>query len=762
VLVSATAVFSRADAATAEAADSNVAGDEIAGLAEVVVTARKRTESAQSTPIAVNVFSAEQMKDLQIADSKDLEAEVPSLVVASNSLGGRERPTFALRGLRSNGVVTYFSEVPADSAVIGRSLYDLDSIQVLKGPQGTLFGQNTTAGALLFGPAKPTSKQEGFLELSGGDYNLFGMQAMLNVPVSDKLMVRFAGELVNRSGFEQYIGSDPTVRNQDSDSHQSERLSVLYRPTDDISTLTVLDRFYSDEAPAWSKLVASAPCPPNPTIGDFFTFAACKYVPPLTTTFGLPSWTTAANAELALPPYKTTDPFQGRSLTDSWGAANVTTVNLTDHLTLKNIFGYRRDHFLTDQDTDGTVLALQGSISVDQNRRATDEVQLQGNFDRLNWIVGGYYSNERTENHGQYDLAEPESPISPVILHNVAVNKSFAAYTQATYKVTDRLSLTAGYRQTWEYKKIDQSEYFAGFCGLSPSPYVDYTTCTDSQKATFVDPSWTFGPEFKLTDHMLAYVTTRRGFNSGGFNLQGPPTYATEKLTDVEVGLKTDWSLAGRPVRTNLAVYRSDYTDIQRQIRLFVANVPATVEANAAAADVYGVELQIEANASRYFDIAANGSWIDAKYKNFITQFAPGQFVNLSSNALAQAPKVSASVSPTFRWPVPASIGSDVYLMVTWSYQSRIFFEDSNQTDPFLSNRLDAYSQQAGYSLFNAELAWKQVMGTHADLRFFGKNLGNKLYADFAGNNLSTYGVADTIYGEPRTWGVSVAYHFGE
>jgi iron complex outermembrane receptor protein len=101
-------------------------------------------------------------------------------------------------------------------------------------------------------------------------------------------------------------------------------------------------------------------------------------------------------------------------------------------------------------------------------------------------------------------------------------------------------------------------------------------------------------------------------------------------------------------------------------------------------------------------------------------------------------------------------------LAVTWAYQSRIFFQDNNQTNAYISNTLDAYSQQAGYSLFNAEIAWKQVMGSRTDIRFFGKNLANKIYLDVSSNNLSTYGVANAIYGEPRTWGVSAAYHFGE
>jgi iron complex outermembrane receptor protein len=736
---------------------------EAASLPEVLVTARRRIENAQTTPVAVDVFSGDQMQDLQITESKDLEAEVPSLEVNSDALGARERPTFALRGLRSVGVVTYFSEVPADSSVIGRSLYDMESIQVLKGPQGTLFGQNTTAGALLFGPAKPTDKQDGFIELSAGDYSMYGLQGMLNAPLSDKLMVRFAGEIVDRSGFEQYVGPpDPTLVSQDSLSHNSERMSVLYKPTDGVTNLTIVDRFYSDEAPAWSKLVAYAACPANPTIGQLLTFAACKYVPPLTTANGLPVWSTTANREIALPPFETTDPFQGRSLTDSWGAENVTIFDLTDHIDLRNIFGFRRDHFLTSQDTDGTVFPLQTVISVDRNRRATDELQLQGNFDRLTWIVGAYYSDYRTENNGDYGVAEPDSPISPVLLHSINDDKSYALYTQATYRITDRLSLTAGYRQTQEDKTLAESETLAGFCGFAPGPGVDYATCTESRSATFHEPSWTFGPDFKISDNVLAYVTTRRGFNSGGFNLVGPsPTYATEKLTDVEVGLKTDWSLAGRPVRTDVALYRSDYADIQRAIFLFVNNIPYGVTANAASADVYGAELQIKASLSPYFELSAGGSWIDAKYNKFVTAFAPGEFVNLTSNALANAPKVSTTVSPKLHLPVPRSLGSDLFFTVTWAYQSRIYFQDSNQTNPYISNTLDAYSQQAGYSLFNAEIAWKQVMGSHADMRFYSKNLGNKVYADVTSNNLSTYGVANAIYGEPRTWGVSVAYHFG-
>jgi iron complex outermembrane receptor protein len=187
--------------AHAEGVASSAITRESIGLEEIVVTARKREENIQSVPATITAFSADQLTQSVIVRADDLQNVVPTLRVAASKGGGRDSPNYALRGLRSSGVVLYMSDIPVSGPAVDRALFDLASVQVLPGPQGTLFGKNTTAGAILFQPARPSANFEGSVEARGGDYAMYGGEGMINVPLSEKLMLRVATEFTNREGY---------------------------------------------------------------------------------------------------------------------------------------------------------------------------------------------------------------------------------------------------------------------------------------------------------------------------------------------------------------------------------------------------------------------------------------------------------------------------------------------------------------------------------------------------------------------------------
>jgi iron complex outermembrane recepter protein len=733
------------------------------GLEEILVTARRTEENSQEVPISIAAFSADELVNRRISDVTQLTEQVPGLRVQS-SVFGRQSPDFALRGLRSTGVVLYFSEVPGRAESIGREIYDLSSVQVLKGPQGTLFGKNTTAGALLFQPARPSESFEGSATLEAGNFAKTGAEGMINLPISDVLQVRFAGKFVERDGFMNVKGSGDDL---DDEHFDSQRVSVLFKPVDAFENLLIYDRFYADEAPSATKLIAALPCPANPTIGQFLTFAACKYVPPLTTALGLPSFNQFVASELPLDEFETTNPSHGvsgdgRALTDSWGVSNLSTVQFGGPWTLRNIFGYREDATLRDMDTDGTVYDL-SQVSYDSKYESlSNELQLLAEFDRVKLIVGGFYNRVVYDTFNFLLIASP-GPISPIVQDSREETKTKAVFSQATFAVNDRLDLTAGFRYTWENKLVTGTAQTAGRCGFNPPNIaIDFTNCTRRQEEDFGEPSWTVSADYKLTDSALLYATARRGFNSGGFNVAPPVAYDTEKIDDIELGIKTEMELAGQPVRTNLSIYHSEFDGLQRQITRFINNFPTGFVDNASSATVNGAELEINAVVLERLRIDAALSYIDAEYDKFETEVAPNVVADISSNALAQAPEWTSSLTATYSFPVPASFADELLLSGTWSYQGKTYFDDLNATNNALSNRLDPYNEQPSYSIFNAQLSVRDVFGTQATVALFGRNLSDELYATKLSNTLSTFGVAKAYYAEPRTWGVSVNYRFGD
>lgn len=727
---------------------------------DIVVTARRRSEAAQDVPVTISAVSGEELKSRQITDFSEVQFLVPTLRVSAGT-SGRQSANFSLRGLRSNGVVLYFNEVPVSSDAANRALYDLQNIQVLKGPQGTLFGTNTTAGAILIQPARPTHQTEGFVELQAGNRDMIGGQAMFNVPLTDSLSLRAAGQFKKRAGLTKYVSNipGPTLRNQDSEDYSSFRISLLFDPVEGFENLLTIDRFYADEEPSYKKITAISPCPGTPSIGQLLTLGACKYRPPLTTTLGLPSFEQFFATESKLGPFETANPYQGRSLTDSWGATNITSFALNDQITIKNIFGYWHLKANRTSDGDGTIFDSLQSNYISKTRHVSNEVQVQADISRLKLIVGAYYSNDRVDGGNFFRSAAP-GPLDPIVRDNTNIDENKAIFAQATYAVTDRLNVTAGARYTWQTKDVRSVDFTGGRCSFpATNPAVDIVTCTFRASVEFREPSWTFGLDYNVAPNVLVYGTARRGFNGGGVNTTPPVPYDTEKLDDIEIGAKSEFRLGGVPIRANISAFRSKYSGIQRRITAFVDNVPAAYIRNASAAKVQGIEIQGDIHLGQ-LDLSASGTYLDAKYTNFQTELAPGQFADLTANALAQAPKYTGSVTAAYHVPIDAKVAERLTASVTWSYQSVIYFEDFNQLDATLNNRIDPFNTQSAFSIWNAQLSASNVLGTGFGVQAFIKNIANKLYAVSKSNALGSFGFATSIWGEPRTYGVAINYRF--
>jgi iron complex outermembrane recepter protein len=511
--------------------------------------------------------------------------------------------------------------------------------------------------------------------------------------------------------------------------------------------------YNADEAAAQGKIVESAPCPTNATFVQTVILGACRYGA---------AWTTFFNAETAVGPQDTLNPTPSKFLDDTWGISDLSTGNINDNLSVKNIFGWRSDRITRDTDGDGTPFSLFYGDEAYKYRFYSDEAQLQGTFDRVKFVSGAFYSNNRTDEDELFTVADP-SFLDPILRYGTLEDVNKALYSQTTYAVTDKFNLTGGFRYTWDEQRFVQHDFTGGSCTYATNDifasHVNFPTCTFNQEVTFDEPSWTFSGDYQLTDRILAYATGRKGFNAGGINSSPPTAYGSENLKDVEIGLKSDLRIFGFPLRANLSAFQSDYKDIQRQDTTFVDGVPKSVIENAASATVRGIELQSEVLIGR-FDLNFNGTYLDAKYDKFPLEISPGVTVDLSGNKLGQAPKLSSNVTAGYHLPVSSKVASDLTTQVTWSYQSTIYFDDFNTNNNALPNYTDPFNRQSGYSLWNAQLLAKDLMGSKVTATVFVKNLTDKVYYQNLTTALSSFGYATAVYGDPRMWGVTLRYHF--
>ncbi|MGD0865128.1 MAG: TonB-dependent receptor plug domain-containing protein, partial [Rhizomicrobium sp.] len=393
-------------------------------IEEVVVTARRRPEDLEKIPVAVTAISGDTIRNEEIKTAIDLQNFAPSLSVSAN-LGSRDNDVYSIRGQSQPfggadpGVQTYFAEVPFNSSGPGTD-YDLANIQVLNGPQGTLFGRSTTGGAVLFEPQRPTDQLGGYIETQLGNYDYREFDGALNVPIiGDTLMVRAAFDVANRDGYTQDTvitgTSAPYTEDQDNLDYQSFRVGITWRPFAHFENYALFDYLHNSNNGTGAVLTGISPG----TIGNLateFTGSPCT-VPPTSMLCGeletfQAQMQAALAAQQAAGPRKTTSSIPVFYRRESWGATDIATYDVTNHIHLKNIFGYRTDKEQPSFDYDGSYLPL---IDISNPRtwetngvQVTDEFQLFGETEdnRFNWIAGFYHEIDRPGGYSEIQQDE--------------------------------------------------------------------------------------------------------------------------------------------------------------------------------------------------------------------------------------------------------------------------------------------------------------------------------------------------------------------
>jgi iron complex outermembrane recepter protein len=750
------------EAAPAPARDAQAMGDGgVPALQEVIVTAQRRSQSLQRVPVAMSAIDQSSLQRHDVQTLSDLQLLVPSAYVSGYSHGEGQQ-FFSLRGQSESGlntgggagggaaVVGYFSEVPTQMAGPGL-YYDLASVQVLNGPQGTLFGRNTTGGAVLFEPQAPDFNGiHGYVQALGGDYRRAETQAAVNLPlIGGVLALRLAGQIGSREGYTRDVN---TGVDYDNRHFRSGRAELLFRPSDSFEDYFIGSYVDFDEHGPGAILDAANPA-------NIFVGA------------GILSYLDAQNARGVRATALSVRELDQET---DYSFINKMTLRLGDDLKLRNITSYSRQLARRDDDEDGTALALLDSLGsrpgtylVDEGT-LTEELQLQGTTadKALNWQTGVYYEDDYTPGALNHTYTQHEV-LLPVYANTDSTDlggTSTGVYGQAAYNLTpvlEGLSVTAGYRYTWDHAYEGYSQSF----GLTPfypaagdgcsSRSGVYPDCFIAAGARHSGGSYTFGFAYQASAATMLYVTTRQGYKSGGFNLVAASigatsspyfSYGPEKVQDVELGIKSDWSLGKARGRTDLAIYDSRLRNAQVNTSALIDNQQEAVTTNAAKATVKGIEIQNVLRPGDDIELTLSYSYMDAYYDRYVTPLGE----NLTGLPYAFAPRNKGSVIGRVRLPVPSVAGA-IWLGADLSYQDRVFAGFTT---------VDPGSYMPSYGLLGVRADWTEVWGSRFDAALFVTNATNKAYRITNEDLYSTIGTATTGYGPPRMFGASVRYQF--
>jgi iron complex outermembrane recepter protein len=716
---------------------------------ELVVTARRREESAQEVPISVALIDGDALRDQGITVSNDLQFSVPGLTF-TGVVANRESPPIQLRGQGQSfggalpGVQTYFAEVPTPGS--SSVLYDMRSVEVLKGPQGTLFGRNTTGGALLYTPNRPVLNEfEGYVLGRAGNLELREVEAAVNIPIGDQAALRIAGDMLRREGYTRDLTTGADLDDQNRDNW---RVSFLLEPTGSrFETLFTVTGFDVDQNGGSEILYSFVP-------GSFASgFPYADYLEEQQQNGNRTTWSVPGS-----PLY-----YQR----EHWLAANTTTIDF-DAFTLRTIVGYQETQsrqqvnfagipFLVLQQNAGPHI-LNPNNEMGGTSQFSAEVQFSGENGPLQWLLGASYIAERPLGTSvtQVELFFFPGTSELTLFDNET--DDYGVFAQGTWDLSswvDGLSLTAGARYSINEQNLEAlrgrqtpanttAATFA--CSLPVAPGAGVDQCHLQLEAEFDAPSWTVSLDYQVTPDLLFYIASRRGFKAGGFNptASNPANYGygEETLTDVEIGMKADWRVSDDFfLRTNIAAFTGQYDNIQR----FVFIAPNTLTRNAGDGRISGLEVQGSATFFDSFDLILNYAYTDATIDPF-----PG--ILDAGTTYANLPEHAGSLTARYRLALDPSIGDMSFAATAYS-QSDMPFVDTIEVNP--------QAISPAYTLYNLRADWTNVFGGNFDLGFFVNNATDEEYiVDGVIALDSQLGWSVHAFGPPRTYGAEIRYNF--
>ncbi len=705
-------------------------------LKEITVTATRRATNLEKTPATVAALSGADLESRQITNLEGLAEAVPGV-----SFGGQlGEPNVAIRGIGANDVFPGDDPriaVYQDGVYIARptaqmgGLFDLERVEVLKGPQGALYGRNATGGAIIVISRQPTNMLSGYAHVSYGNYNTVDTDGAIGGLLSDTLAGRLAFQTANDDGYGRNITTGSPI---DDENAASARASLRWRPTESSDFTLIYDYHREKDHGSALHLFGRA-------VGGI-VYSGSQIVPVLGTALGYPYLLNSRDVASNVDPYDrvTTRGATGTGHYD-FGWAKLTSIT-----------SYRTDDARNQQAIGGTAAPLAYADLGENARQVSEELQLAGDAARLHWLGGLSYFHENNTPSvvNPFSLAVFGGPLQYAqgfFIGGVLRTRGLAAYAQATYDLTDRLSLTAAARYNDEAKTIDDTFQFDLSRPFAPgNPIIPIPPFPRHAQKNYYATTPSAGLQFKFSPAVFGYLTLTQGFKSGGFNLGvDQPAFQPEKIWSLEAGLKSTL-LDGR-LRLNAAAFGYRYTDLQVTI---LRNTTVDIE-NAARANMYGLDADFAAIPFGGWRIDGSLSLLHSKYEDYRTanpDDVTGAVQDLSGNQMTQAPKVAVNIGTQYTWQLHA--GGQMTLRGEYSWVSRVYFTPFDEQD---------VSQRA-HGRANAFLSYESTAGKWS-VSAYVRNLTNDMAASQLSVSTGLLGFPITGPLEPpRTFGVKAGYEF--
>ncbi|MCW0198024.1 TonB-dependent receptor [Sphingopyxis sp.] len=726
--------ISTSTAALAQETGGAPAGTDAAD-GDIVVTAQRREQSLLDVPLAVTALGGDTLAERGITNSAQLGDAVPNLQI--NSPYGDTQPNFSLRGIgvaneynsnQASPVGVYLDDVYlAPRTSHGMGLFDLDRIEVLRGPQGTLFGRNTTGGAINFITKKPgLSGTNGYVQIGYANFDTITAQGAAEATLAEDVAgLRLAVNYAKGDG--QIKNIFPGGRDAASVDTLQGRASLRIKPTE---TLDVVLRAYGGR--------------------DRGTQAAVHGLGAFRTGLGF---------------FETDENRIGENRTDAWGFSANIALELNDRLSLTSITSYDGGKQDLQQAADGSPLDLLDINWRSRYRQFSQELRANYDGDGITFVGGLFYGWDRNITDNRFNLPLP--PAGGFFQHYRQVRKSYAVFGQADIDLAERLVLTLGARYTTDKSRYDDAfaYLFVGGVDDPDTPIATTVPCAGVAGTCPYDPDARFALadtnhaltgrvalSYTFDSGMLLYASYNRGYragavNGGGYTSSSGISYIEpERVNAYEVGIKG--RAGGRLLTYAASAFYYDYANQQLQD---TRAGPVSFLVNAPASEVYGLEVETTLRPAAGFRIDASLGWLHSKYKELTLQGA-----DLSGNSLPFAPKLTAQLG--FEWDMVDIAGGTLTFAPNMAYSSRQYFSPFNAVDAPGTPQVNSELQQGANAKVNASLSWSNDALT---VRLFANNLFDR----------KTYGYGLDLRGAgfpfnflvpaaPRTYGVSLRYGF--
>lgn len=781
-------------------------------LEEVLVTAQKRSQSTQDIPVAVTGLGGDTLEKLGFDNATDIGAQVPNMQVSGAY--GEVQPIFSIRGVSMSDYSSNQASpigVYVDESYLGptyshgSSFFDIERLEVLRGPQGTLYGKNTTGGAINIITRTPGFEEKGrqYLKVGGGNFGATSVEgAVESELISNVLSARISGSMKKNDGWMEIEGKESNGAEAD---FRGARLALNWRINERWGAVLKLTSSTNDGSSTPPKSEARTDLRGTGLEGD-------------------------SNGFIDYVGYFRPDRLDFHQVESDASGKLVTQVDLTvlsvnysaDNYTLTSVTSHLGADYYQAQDTDGGPKGLLEILWSSESKSYSQDLRFTSNFDGMfNFIGGLYYGYEELSMNNTYlifkDLPDPrvvvakpdtisDAPflidVGQVVQRLATEKESVAAYSQMRFDLTATFGIDIGLRYTRDSNALtylnlsrytDDGEPVGSWvpgnstgidnawfrAPLSPTALSDLLanpsalsaftnggfthgafTQNSAPELEVVENEWTgkIGLDYRFNDDWMVYASVSRGYRAGSYNggvyyVERPveTAYAAPEYIDAtEVGVKAD--LLDNSLRLNMAVFSYDYTDQQF---INVVGISNFLE-NAGASSIQGAEAELWARLTERLTIQATAGYLDTEYSelnlaNTQTIGEPSDRVDLSGNELISAPKLNLSFS----------IDYDV-LITEYGYLS-VNANASFQDDQWFSAYNDQYGygeiRQDAYWLYNGRLAWYANDGSY-QISVWGKNLLNEEYHVYALNLQASFGYDEYIAAEPRSFGLEVSVSF--